>query len=565
MKKIYHLIILLYLSITQAQTDTFPYQLEYWKPMGMSVQQAFPVDNGGYLLIGRVTNYSPEVYPGLFSDEATQQQWQGKNGLIIIKTDGDFNVLAMHPIISNLTYSGNFASQASFFKNDEQELFFYYHHQFGKLNADGSVAYIQTLDEDIKIVTMTFHNGVLYGLRAHEYINATTTIPGSIYRFDADTGGFLGNDSIGDPSALVVDYLGIAVDDSGIYVMGSVLYSEMQTGLPIDYDFYYTEGAFQPFQAIIVNPLFSSYIGFLTKYELENPAQMQWSTYLAGEGHYFPHNQNVPRNFLKLIGSDLYLTYTASNTTNISTSGSYMENVALGLASFIMRFSATGERLMGTYLLNVDGFTYHVLSEGSSQENGIVIKMGYNSDSTNSPISLSVNAPYSQLGTSNTLVQEFSPNGERVYGIIVSNNGDVSRNVSVIAEQEGLKIFAEASEIANLSPYLTTEESVINLMANSAFSVASYNKRGPVSTEDAELLSFSLYPNPVSETLFVTSESQELIHSYRIIDVSGKVIRSQPNISSSELQIPVSGLSSGLYFLELETARETQRLKFIKK
>lgn len=63
MKKTHLLIGLFICLCTQAQIANFPYQLDYWKPVGITIKNAFAVNTNEYMLIGSVENYSPETYP----------------------------------------------------------------------------------------------------------------------------------------------------------------------------------------------------------------------------------------------------------------------------------------------------------------------------------------------------------------------------------------------------------------------------------------------------------------------------------------------------------------------
>lgn len=246
MKKTHLLIALFICLCTQAQIANFPYQLDYWKPVGITIKNAFAVNTNEYMLIGSVENYSPETYPGLFTNNKTQQQWQGCYGYVRIQTDANFNVLNVSPILQTHV-------NLIFFKNTLNEVYFYYHNIFGKLNSNGSVAYTQQLN-NINIETMAYHNGLLYGLRAQaQNVLTNVEIPGTLFVFNASNGTLLNEYLIADPAAAEVDYLGIAVDDSGIYVMGTATYMEVISGQPLNTTFYYTKGAFQPFQQISTN------------------------------------------------------------------------------------------------------------------------------------------------------------------------------------------------------------------------------------------------------------------------------------------------------------------------
>lgn len=76
-----------------------------------------------------------------------------------------------------------------------------------------------------------------------------------------------------------------------------------------------------------------------------------------------------------------------------------------------------------------------------------------------------------------------------------------------------------------------------------------------------------IYPNPVSETLFIKThlESKTKVN-YNIIDVTGKVIEAQQLPFSSEVkQIDVFNLPKGFYVIELLVGDEKIQKQFIKK
>lgn len=63
---------------------------------------------------------------------------------------------------------------------------------------------------------------------------------------------------------------------------------------------------------------------------------------------------------------------------------------------------------------------------------------------------------------------------------------------------------------------------------------------------------YTIYPNPVTQTLFIESEEQHTTKTLQLRDSSGKTVISKKGISPQE-EIHVSGLSQGLYLLEIIT------------
>jgi len=88
-------------------------------------------------------------------------------------------------------------------------------------------------------------------------------------------------------------------------------------------------------------------------------------------------------------------------------------------------------------------------------------------------------------------------------------------------------------------------------------------------TEDCEVLSIlesdlsktTLYPNPVSDKLYLNGNSSE-ITSLQIFSIQGKLIQELKNISTD---IDVSQLKTGIYFIEIKTSEGNKTIqKFIK-
>ncbi|RKS94663.1 putative secreted protein (Por secretion system target) [Flavobacterium limicola] len=91
---------------------------------------------------------------------------------------------------------------------------------------------------------------------------------------------------------------------------------------------------------------------------------------------------------------------------------------------------------------------------------------------------------------------------------------------------------------------------------------------GSLSIANVENLnSVYLYPNPTSNILNVAVENKlETPEAYTIINTLGQIIKSKKIESTEDLQINVSNLSQGIYFLKLSKSQsETKTIRFIKK
>ncbi|MFK8038156.1 MAG: T9SS type A sorting domain-containing protein [Crocinitomicaceae bacterium] len=74
-------------------------------------------------------------------------------------------------------------------------------------------------------------------------------------------------------------------------------------------------------------------------------------------------------------------------------------------------------------------------------------------------------------------------------------------------------------------------------------------------------LTFTVFPNPAKSSLNI--ESEDVIQSIRIVDLSGKLVYENKTISNLE-NINIEGLSSGLYNIEVRTINGVGRRLFVK-
>jgi len=72
---------------------------------------------------------------------------------------------------------------------------------------------------------------------------------------------------------------------------------------------------------------------------------------------------------------------------------------------------------------------------------------------------------------------------------------------------------------------------------------------------------FSVYPNPVTDRLYFTTQNNEQLTTVQVFDVNGKLCVEQRKPQGS---LDVQKLQPGLYFIKLSTVTETKNIKFIK-
>lgn len=66
----------------------------------------------------------------------------------------------------------------------------------------------------------------------------------------------------------------------------------------------------------------------------------------------------------------------------------------------------------------------------------------------------------------------------------------------------------------------------------------------------------------VKNELFI--ESEFVINSYNVFDINSKILQTESNLNSNNLNLNLEGLTIGIYFIELETQNGSKILKFIK-
>ena len=82
-----------------------------------------------------------------------------------------------------------------------------------------------------------------------------------------------------------------------------------------------------------------------------------------------------------------------------------------------------------------------------------------------------------------------------------------------------------------------------------------------LSISEQEVAQIDVYPNPVSDQLFISSENLQ-IKNIRIYEISGKQVL---NIERNETSIDVSQLTKGVYFIEVTSQEGKSVQKFVKK
>ena len=93
-----------------------------------------------------------------------------------------------------------------------------------------------------------------------------------------------------------------------------------------------------------------------------------------------------------------------------------------------------------------------------------------------------------------------------------------------------------------------------------------FGTQNTLSVEENELSqNFNVFPNPVKDELFIRTENGKLPSQLYITNMLGQRIFSKSINSKNDLNLNVSGLSNGMYFLSLKSNQSNQTIKFLKK
>ena len=84
----------------------------------------------------------------------------------------------------------------------------------------------------------------------------------------------------------------------------------------------------------------------------------------------------------------------------------------------------------------------------------------------------------------------------------------------------------------------------------------------PLSTDEFEVNSFSIYPNPSNGQVNLNMRTSLGEGQIQIIDLNGRIVFTQENLLEGVISVNSNGLSSGVYLIEVsnETISETKKL-----
>jgi hypothetical protein len=85
----------------------------------------------------------------------------------------------------------------------------------------------------------------------------------------------------------------------------------------------------------------------------------------------------------------------------------------------------------------------------------------------------------------------------------------------------------------------------------------------PLSTADFFTTNFAMHPNPVKDVVNITAKNGASIESVQVIDINGRTVN-QTTVGNDTVQINVSNLNSGVYFVKVQSDLGVGTSKIIK-
>ena len=86
-----------------------------------------------------------------------------------------------------------------------------------------------------------------------------------------------------------------------------------------------------------------------------------------------------------------------------------------------------------------------------------------------------------------------------------------------------------------------------------------------LSVNDVISTKFNIYPNPASDIITITNQESIGIEKISIVDMNGRVVKTQSFNNQSEIQLNISDLRAGVYIFNISTKEGNASKKVIKK
>lgn len=196
------------------------------------------------------------------------------------------------------------------------------------------------------------------------------------------------------------------------------------------------------------------------------------------------------------------------------------------------------------------------------------------SASINDPVEagsdLTLNITYSNSNSNDIIyaaVELKDSNGDWVATVVESTLNPVGSSGTDVATSIVLSIPAGATPTASLSGGQYYDVKIELNMENwggwlaGTYPTLTIAASGTLSLKELDKLPAIVFPNPATDILTVQAENNNEFTSYKIFDISGRLLSKKTNNNSLQY-VDVSKLSTGIYFLQLDNY---QPVKFVKR
>ena len=329
---------------------------------------------------------------------------------------------------------------------------------------------------------------------------------------------------------------GLSADQNGLYVRGT--FFQYQPSFP--YNNYFGD-----LNGVVPNPnvMYSSY---LSKFDVNG--NRIWSDYYGQRALAYA-------NSIAVYQDKIYFTGSTSQSSLITTTNSFQENLEGGSSPFLVQYNEDGTRGWGTFNGNNINDPINSYSGNASVT---IDNLGgiYMSGRTNLNNNVATEGAYQTNlagGESDGYVSKFDVTGQKIWGTYY---GGENQEMDMICHPYDSSFFLvgitrSSTGITTPGAYQTELPTNTDVLPGESQAVfIAHFEPLPLTNASFEN-TISIFPNPVANEITVlnTNKSNETFN-YKIIDVTGRIIQSGKSVYNNK--ITVEEVTSGNYIIQIQ-------------
>jgi hypothetical protein len=288
-----------------------------------------------------------------------------------------------------------------------------------------------------------------------------------------------------------------------------------------------------------------------------NSGSMNWFTYYGGENYEIGSAISIDND------ENIYIVGETDSDENISTTGSYQEEINGFSDFFLAKFTSQGERLWGTYFgADIIEFVPNL----SKVNNGEFYLTGRTQSETGlafgNPILESVDLP--SIFSNSSVLAKFSADGNLMWSTYAPESHPCGIMMETILV--GSKLYSSGAFPLNSDPdcYGLTSDAYQSIHGGGFrdFGIFIYEENS-LSTSFPQAEPLTIYPNPAQE--FVTIEAPNLLWAgmnLTVTDISGRQVDRVTRFQSGNVY-STSHLADGVYILTGQIGERMFRQKLV--